>query len=105
YATLADKDWQLALQQLCEEVDAVHLTQTQSPRAVHLDDLIHYTSSTLKDVPFRSHSSSSEAFAEGLKSAQQSEGSLFVLGSITLLGEAMEFFSIPVFPEQGSTLS
>jgi dihydrofolate synthase/folylpolyglutamate synthase len=101
YATLADKDWPDVLKQLAPAFDTIHLTQTQSPRAVQVNDLIQYISGTMRAAQVKAHISSSEALTEGLKSAQLSSGSLFILGSITLLGEAMEFLSIPVFPEQG----
>ena len=101
YATLADKDWRDALKLLLPEINAVHFTQTQSPRAVPVEELIHCTSSAQQPTNIQAHHSSAEALSEGLKFAQRSNGSLLVLGSITLLGEAMEFFELPVFPGQG----
>jgi len=101
YATLGDKDWQTSIDKLHSHFEELHFTQTLSPRAVHPEALLQYTCSISPGSCSSGYGESSDALMSGLKSARQKKGTLFILGSITLLGEAMEFFSIPVFPSHG----
>jgi dihydrofolate synthase/folylpolyglutamate synthase len=103
YATLGDKDWQTSIDKLHSQFEELHFTQTLSPRAVHPEALLQYTCSINPGSCSSGYEESSEALMSGLKIARQKKGTLFILGSITLLGEAMEFFSLPVFPPHGSS--
>ncbi|NBO37090.1 hypothetical protein EBU99_00735 [bacterium] len=99
YASLADKDWQKCLSKLAPVANAIHLTQTQSSRAVPVKDLLQYTLTVPEAPAARSHACSSEALKNALQDAKERSGTVLVLGSITLVGEAMESFSLPVFTE------
>lgn len=101
YATLCDKNWQTSIDKLHSHFEEFHFTQTLSPRAVHPEALLQYAYSMSPGSCSSGYGESSDALMSGLKSARQKKGTLFILGSITLLGEAMEFFSIPVFPSHG----
>ena len=99
FASLADKNWQNSLEKLLPNFEEIHLTQTASSRAVKPEALLQFAASEVSARGLCSHLASSDALSIGLSRATQKRGTLFILGSITLLGEAMEFFSIPVFPE------
>jgi dihydrofolate synthase/folylpolyglutamate synthase len=98
YATLSDKDWKVCLEKLHPVFDEIHLTQTRSPRAVHPSELLNYTLTFSPSIHVLSQENSLEAIDGALSRVKDSRGSMFVLGSLTLLGEVMEDLSIPVFP-------
>jgi dihydrofolate synthase/folylpolyglutamate synthase len=99
YATLADKDWKQCLQMLCLRAENLILTRTQSQRAVPTDVLINYIESQQCNATCIAFESSSEAIDHAVQVATQKKGSVFVLGSLTLIGETLEHFSLPVFSE------
>ncbi|NBW82190.1 hypothetical protein EBR21_10605 [bacterium] len=99
YATLQDKDWQKCLQLLIPKAKACVLTQTQSTRAVSVNEMLKYTESIGASEHCLTFESSRVALDHALKLASELEGTLVVLGSLTLVGEAMEHFDLPVFTE------
>ncbi|MEN9827076.1 MAG: hypothetical protein RI953_2821 [Pseudomonadota bacterium] len=99
YATLQDKDWQNCLQMLIPKAKTCILTQTQSTRAVSVGELLKYTDSSGASENCVTIQSSKEALDHALRLASELKGTLVVLGSLTLVGEAMEHFELPVFTE------
>jgi dihydrofolate synthase/folylpolyglutamate synthase len=99
YATLADKDWKQCLQMLSSRAETLVLTRTQSQRAVPTDVLINYIESQQCLANCVGFESSSEALDHAVQLAAQKKGSVFVLGSLTLIGETLEHFGLPVFCE------
>lgn len=99
YATLEDKDWKESLSKLFPHFSQIYFTRTNSPRAVHPESLIQYTRTTAPAQRVCGREQSQDALDHALALVKQEKGSLFILGSITLLGEAMEHYSIPVFPD------
>lgn len=100
YATLSDKDWQRSLELLLEHFHEVILTKTQSTRAVPTELLQQYACSLQTTCSLSSYQNVPSALQRGLEIAHRSKGTLFVLGSITLIGESFETLNFPVFPEQ-----
>lgn len=98
YATLSDKDWKICLEKLQWSFSEIHLTQTRNPRAVHPNELLHYTHSLGLSQHIFTQESALEALDFALSRAKNMKGTLFVVGSLTLLGETMEHLSLPVFP-------
>jgi dihydrofolate synthase/folylpolyglutamate synthase len=98
YATLSDKDWRICLEKLHSSFNEIHLTQTRNPRAVHPNELLHYTHSLGLSQYIFTQESAPEALDFALSRAKNMKGTLFVIGSLTLLGETMEHLSLPVFP-------
>ncbi|NBX16082.1 MAG: hypothetical protein EBR09_01820 [Proteobacteria bacterium] len=99
YASLADKDWKKCLEMLIPEATVLILTQTQSPRAVPAEVLINYIRSKRPESECIGFDLSSEALDHALRVSASGNGSISVLGSLTLIGEALEHFRLPVFSE------
>lgn len=102
YATLSDKTWNDCLKMLIPKADKFIFSQTQSARAVPAGELLTYTQSIQASGEFVVRESSSNALDEALRVAKDQRGTLFVLGSLTLIGEALEHFKLPVFLEFAS---
>ena len=99
FASLSDKDWQQSLKALASHFGEIHCTQTMSPRAVNADELLNYVKSEEPNCVVLGHGACTDALAASIESSKSHKGTLFILGSITLIGEAMEILSIPVFPD------
>ncbi|MEN9808589.1 MAG: hypothetical protein RLZZ488_156 [Pseudomonadota bacterium] len=99
YASLQDKDWQDCLKMLIPQADHIFLTQTQSARAVPAETLLNYAKSINIGAQFFVSGTSCEAFEHALSLTSQHNGTLMILGSLTLIGEALEHFKFPVFKE------
>jgi dihydrofolate synthase/folylpolyglutamate synthase len=99
FASLADKDWRRCLQMLSPRANTLILTQTQSQRAVPTDALINYIDSQGYTANCIGFDRSSEALDHALQLAAANMGSVMILGSLTLIGEAMEHLRLPVFSE------
>lgn len=99
YASLQDKDWQACLKLLIPQADNIILTQTQSARAVSAETLLNYAKSLNTGAQFFVSETSCGAFDRALSLTSQHNGTLMILGSLTLIGEAMEHFKFPVFKE------
>jgi dihydrofolate synthase/folylpolyglutamate synthase len=99
FASLSDKDWSRCIDLLTPHANTMIFTQTQSTRAVPAISLFQYTREAQPDARCLMSEASSEALTEGLRLAAEQKGTLLVLGSLTLIGEAMEFFHLPVFTE------
>ncbi|MEY3901426.1 MAG: hypothetical protein RL189_732 [Pseudomonadota bacterium] len=99
YASLHDKDWQACLKMLIPQADHIFLTQTQSARAVPAETLLNYANSINTGAQFSVSEKSCEAFDRALSLTSQHNGTLMILGSLTLIGEALEHFKFPVFKE------
>lgn len=100
FASLADKDWIESINHIQDTFDAVYFTETLNPRAVKADLLMQHACSIGMSCSLSSHNEVSKALESGLEHTRAMNGTLFVLGSITLLGESFEHWAIPVFSEQ-----
>ncbi|MFZ9520451.1 MAG: bifunctional folylpolyglutamate synthase/dihydrofolate synthase [Silvanigrellaceae bacterium] len=99
FASLQDKDWKNCLQLLIPHAKNCVLTQTQSTRAVSVNELLKYTESIAASDRCLTIETSAEALDHALSLASKANGTLVVLGSLTLVGEALEHFDLPVFTE------
>jgi len=99
YASLADKNWHECLQLLSVSAQSLILTQTRSQRAVPSEVLLTYTQKLKAKPECVAFGSSAEALDYAVQLARTHAGSVFILGSLTLVGEAMEHFALPVFAE------
>ncbi len=99
YASLADKNWHECLQLLSASAQSLILTQTRSQRAVPSEVLLTYTQQLEAKPECAAFGSSAEALDHAVQVAKTHNGSVFILGSLTLVGEAMEHFALPVFAE------
>jgi dihydrofolate synthase/folylpolyglutamate synthase len=100
YASLADKDWKDSIVLLNQHFDAIVFTQTQSSRSVEADLLMSHACSIGVSCSLSSHNTVAKALESGLEHSRATNGTLFVLGSITLIGESFEHWEIPVLSNQ-----
>ena len=100
YASLADKDWEKSILLLNRHFDAIYFTETQSTRSVKTDLLMSHACSIGASCSLSCHSHASKALESSLEHTRAMNGTMFVLGSITLIGESFEHWEIPVFSEQ-----
>lgn len=100
YASLSDKDWRESITLLLHQFTAVCFTQTQSTRSTNPDLLLQHACSIGASCSLSIQSQVSKALEISLEQARMTQGTLFVLGSITLIGESFEHWAIPVFAEQ-----
>lgn len=99
YASLQDKDWHQCLNLLIPSADNLILTQTRSTRAVSAEEMLNYSSEVKSKIQPLLVSDCPDALDRALKIASHQSGTLFILGSLTLVGEAMEHLNLPVFRE------
>lgn len=100
YASLSDKDWKVSIDLLSPHFDAILFTETLNSRSVKADLLLSHACSNGVSCSLSKHTEVRKALENGLERARATGGTLFVLGSITLIGESYEHWAIPVFPSQ-----
>lgn len=99
YASLQDKDWHECLNLLIPRADNLILTQTRSARAVSAEEMLKWISEVKSKIQPLLMSYCPDALNRALQMACQQNGTLLILGSLTLVGEAMEHLNLPVFRE------
>jgi dihydrofolate synthase/folylpolyglutamate synthase len=96
YASLSDKDWNFILPQLLKRASSMILTAVASPRAVPLSDLSQIISGD--NIVCKDSVKAALEFAF----TSASDVPLLVVGSLSLVGEAMEMLGVdPLFPSSG----